>query len=259
MTADNHDPFVLAREAEPIDDPVLDLIAEHARLEQIGVDYRTRADEAFCALNSAERLRLHRQYPDRVDLPAPFGALYAEAALKEEAVRESHDRLLAAKPITLGGAIALLELTDMEHEPLIAAVIEGLREIFEREAGPCEIELSELRARAEALAAEYDAPLPEGDVGLIEAEQRLHELDPRREALGEPNTPEIEEIINLAFLAMCRLDERIATRPATTLAGAAVKLRRLLHPELGMDTGGKETDGPCLHHVLSVIERETRP
>jgi hypothetical protein len=125
----NSDPFALAREVEPSDDPVLDLIAEHARLEQIGVDYRTRADEAFFALDSAEQRRLHLQYPDDEDLPEPIGSLYAEAALKEEAANEAHDRLLATKPITLGGAIALLELTDMEHEPLIATVIEGLREI----------------------------------------------------------------------------------------------------------------------------------
>jgi hypothetical protein len=129
MTADNHDPFALARMVEPVRDPVLDLIAEHARLEQIGVDCRTRADVAFYKLDSAEQRRLRQQYPDEEDLPAPFGPLYAEAALKEEAVCESHDRLAAAKPITLGGAIALLELTDMEHEPLIAAVIEGLRAI----------------------------------------------------------------------------------------------------------------------------------
>lgn len=136
MTADNHDPFALTREPEPIADPVFALIAEHARLEQIGVDYRTRADEAFYALDSAEQRRLCQQYPEEEDLPEPFGSLYAEAALKEEAVCESHDRLLAAKPITLGGAIALLELTDMEHEPLIATVIEGLREIAALEAQP---------------------------------------------------------------------------------------------------------------------------
>jgi hypothetical protein len=62
-------------------------------------------------------------------LPEPFGPLYAEAAIKEEAVCESHDRLVATKPITLGGAIALLERCDMEYEPAIAAVLEWLCEI----------------------------------------------------------------------------------------------------------------------------------
>jgi hypothetical protein len=37
---------------------------------------------------------------------------------------------------------------------------------------------AKLRARAEALVAEYGAPLSDGDAGLIEAERRLHELDP---------------------------------------------------------------------------------
>jgi hypothetical protein len=60
-TTINSDPFALAREAEPIADPVFDLIAEHARLEQIGVDYRTRADEAFYKLDRAEQRRLHQQ------------------------------------------------------------------------------------------------------------------------------------------------------------------------------------------------------
>jgi hypothetical protein len=115
---------------------------------------------------------------------------------------------------------------------------------------------AKLRARAEALVAEYGAPLPDGDAGLIEAERRLHELDPRRLALGDNSAMGEEEITDIAFNAMCRLDERIATTPAATLAGAAVKLRRLLHPELGMEIGNGENDLPCLHHILSVIERE---
>jgi hypothetical protein len=120
---------------------------------------------------------------------------------------------------------------------------------------------AELRARAEALVAEYDAPLPEGDAGLIEAERRMHELDPRRQALadGLRITREIEEITNLVFDAMCELDTRIATTPAATLAGAAVKLRRLLHPDLGVDGTGKETDLPCLHQILAFLEGETPP
>ena len=134
-----------------------------------------------------------------------------------------------------------------ELAPLVAAVIDT----------PVELPpAGELRARAEALVAEYGAPLPEGDAGLIEAERRLHELDPRRLALRD-NSPE-EEITSIAFNAMCRLDERIATMPATTLAGAAVKLRRLLHPELGIETNG-ENDVRCLHQILAVIEREPQP
>src|SRR5947207_14823305 len=41
------------------------------------------------------------------------------------------------------------------------------------------------------------------------------------------------------------------------LAGtfSPVKLRRLLHPELGIETNG-ENDMLCLHQILAVIERE---
>ena len=130
-----------------------------------------------------------------------------------------------------------------------------------------------LRERAEALAAEYDAPLAEGDAGLIEAEQRLHKLEPRRFALREAGDIladqekakggrrlEIEaEIHDPPFNALCRLEEKIATTPAATLAGAAVKLRRLLDPDMGIEIGPGENDLPCLHQILAVIEREARP
>jgi hypothetical protein len=43
--------------------------------------------------------------------------------------------------------------------------------------------MAALRERCEALAAEYAAPLPEGDTGIIEAMRRLEELNPRGTAL----------------------------------------------------------------------------
>jgi hypothetical protein len=235
----NTDPFALARAAEPHGDDaiLLKLIEEHGRLWQRGTE-----------LHESEQQEEAKGYDDGC-----------------ECLR---DQIRVTKPSTIAGAIAQLELAAEHDDPdRVITTIAGLVEIAAREAGPCEPELSdlekaELRARAEALTAEYDAPLPEGDAGLIEAERRMHELEPRRKALDDDGfqiTAEIEEeIINPLFLAMCRLDERSATRPATTLGGAAVKLRRLLHPELGMDTGGKESDLPCLHHVLSVIEREAQ-
>jgi hypothetical protein len=60
------------------------------------------------------------------------------------------------------------------------------REIKARHAGAIGAEQeqnAELRRHAEALAAEYDAPLADGDAGLIEAEQRFHKFEPRRVAL----------------------------------------------------------------------------
>src|SRR5438105_3246923 len=48
-----------------------------------------------------------------------------------------------------------------------------------------EPEMAKLRARAEALAAEYGGPLPDGDAGLIEAERRHTEMRRRSSALYE--------------------------------------------------------------------------
>jgi hypothetical protein len=128
MMGDNHDPFALARVVEPVRDPILDLIADEDRLRSIGIGHRCRADEAIYALSKEERRRLHEQYPDEEDLPEPFGPLYAEAVRYEEEAGEIHDRIAATKPITLDGAIALLEFAEPD-EPLIITAIEGLREI----------------------------------------------------------------------------------------------------------------------------------
>jgi len=82
----------------------------------------------------------------------------------------------------------------------------------------------ELRAHAEALAAEYRMPLPEGDAGLIEAERRLLEFDPRVKALPE------------------------------TRAGAIVKLRYLLRDGAPLLNGAEEP----LEQILALLERETQ-
>ena len=76
MSADiiNFDPFALAREAEPAPDPIFDLIAEQDRLRSIGIDYRSRADEAMYALSKEEQERLREQHPEEEDLPEPAGS-----------------------------------------------------------------------------------------------------------------------------------------------------------------------------------------
>jgi len=48
------------------------------------------------------------------------------------------------------------------------------------------------------------------------------------------------------------LDKIIAKTPPVTLAGAAVKLRRLLDPDLGMEIGESEDDFPSIRQVLSL-------
>ena len=140
MSADiiNFDPFALAREAEPAPDPIFDLIAEQDRLRSIGIDYRSRADEAMYALSKEERQRLHQQYPDEEDLPEPFGSLYAEACRYEEEAAELFDRVANTKPVTLAGVLAMADLCPdaIEVHPYMGIAIEGLRDIVEREAQP---------------------------------------------------------------------------------------------------------------------------
>jgi hypothetical protein len=71
----------------------------------------------------------------RNDLPEPFGPLYAEAGRYEDMAGEVDDRIVATKPVTLDGAIALPEFAS-EAPEAVATVIEGLRAIVEREARP---------------------------------------------------------------------------------------------------------------------------
>src|SRR5438445_725922 len=79
---------------------------------------------------------------------------------------------------------------------------------------------AELRARAEALAAEYSAPLPDGDAGLIEAERRHREIRQQtrslyREFFKIDAQTEKEIIIEIIDPVRYRLSDFIEqTRPA---------------------------------------------
>jgi hypothetical protein len=116
----------------------------------------------------------------------------------------------------------------------------------------------ELRARAEALAAEYGAPLPEGDAGLIEAERRIREFKPRAKALHrdfkitmESETQILEPIV---YEAEFELHDFIGGTPPETRAGAIVKLRYLLgHGNLLLN-GAEEP----LEQILALLEREAQ-
>ena len=44
--------------------------------------------------------------------------------------------------------------------------------------------------------------------------------------------------------------------PPGSLAGCAVKLRTLLHPDIGIETGNHEYDLPSLRQILAAIETE---
>jgi hypothetical protein len=91
------------------------------------------------------------------------------------------------------------------------------------------------------------------DAALIEAETQIALALRRVDAM-----PEGEASAELDMKA-ARLDRFIATRPPTTLAGAAVKLRRLLDPETGITIGRNEFDIIALAQVLALLHRLAGP
>lgn len=121
----------------------------------------------------------------------------------------------------------------------------------------------ELRARCEAIAAEFDpATLPDGDAGLIEAERRLHEVLRLDKSLyrdfGEI-TPDVENEIIIAILDPVRerLRELVEQTRPSGLAGVAAKLRLLTDPTIGIIVGEpSEGDITCLKQVAEFVERE---
>jgi hypothetical protein len=139
----------------------------------------------------------------------------------------------------------------------------------ENEAPPAPAaDLAELRSRAEALAAEYTAPLPDkeaGDAGLIEAARRLRDVGARDKALyrdpavSEHDTLEPEDVLE-AVLAPARefLFDYIEQTAPTTLTGAAVKLRRATDQDFGVSNpafaAGEGSES--LNQVLEFVERE---
>jgi hypothetical protein len=95
--------------------------------------------------------------------------------------------------------------------------------------------------------------LARGDAELIAAEKEIAALlatAKRQSDAGDDSAwaASLDEVF--------RLDGLVATTAAATLAGAAVKLRRMLDPNLGLANGEKDSDLPCLHQILAAIERE---
>jgi hypothetical protein len=105
------------------------------------------------------------------------------------------------------------------------------------------------------LAAEYGAPLPEGDAGLIEAEMRDRQLTARRHALLDEfgDSVEVERIVNGPIEPPeKRPGDFIEETAARTLAGAAAKLR-FMHRSAAYGDSRWEAMGA---QVLQLIEKE---
>lgn len=141
-----------------------------------------------------------------------------------------------AKRITLEGAAALAPgfvftyyrrlFPGMPLDPAGIPLVESAE--ADDEAHP----LTELRRRAEALAAEYDLPLPAGDAGLIEAERRRAALAAAEKALSAEFRhydlgPDEDDALAPVGAADDRLWRFIHEEPASSAAGIAVKLRVL--------------------------------
>jgi hypothetical protein len=86
------------------------------------------------------------------------------------------------------------------------------------------------------------------DAWLVTAEREIATLRTRSDELSATGDfGDHPEIWNRIF----QLDDEIARTPVSTLAGAAVKLRRLADPKIGLEAGQGEDDP----EVLAVVER----
>jgi hypothetical protein len=211
------DPFALARQGKD-DAQLFVLVAEEARLREIGCDFRERADALFFAINDR---RERFQDIEEEDLPEPIGPLYAEAQRYEAAADESYDRIRAARPATIADATAVLQrAADYDDPNLARAAIAGLREIAMRDSGS-------------------------GDPELRQAERDLAALLSK---FGGNDDPPVDDEMKRVYSLIN------ATAPAT-LAGVLVKLRFLADPDIGMEAGDRDDDYSSLRQILSFLEQ----
>jgi hypothetical protein len=112
-----------------------------------------------------------------------------------------------------------------------------------------------LQARMDAFAADYAAPLPAGDAGLVEAWRRYAEIDRRfdEEGLGDSfeglDLDVSQSIIDDTIVPLQdELREFIKATEPRTIAGALVTLR-LVHEYENLD------EDPATVAALAVIER----
>ena len=118
--------------------------------------------------------------------------------------------------------------------------------------------MAALRERWEALAAEYVAPLPEGDAGIIAAIERARDLEVRDRAIyREFNvTFEIEADVRNPIIgpALDHLNDYILDTPPVGRDGVLAKLRYVIDDRNGLITEGAAEP---LKQVLAVLERDT--
>ena len=116
-----------AATAAAIADPVLDLIRNEDAIRLVACKFRSRADDILFAMPDEEYDRTC--HLDEEKLRAPIGPLYAQANRAEERAGILFDRIARTKPTTIQGAIAQLELSGNNDDPLVKMAIAGLRDI----------------------------------------------------------------------------------------------------------------------------------
>lgn len=90
------------------------------------------------------------------------------------------------------------------------------------------------------------------DAGFLAAERELAELRQQREDFSarHHHVDPPEE----SWDRSTALEAQIATSPPVSFVTVAVKLRRLLDPEVGMQAGPCDTDLPSLRQILDFLE-----
>ena len=90
------------------------------------------------------------------------------------------------------------------------------------------------------------------DAGVIAAEREIATLRARSdEFIDAGDFSDHPEIWDRIF----QLIDEITMTPVLTLAGAAVKLRSLADPKIGLEVGQGDGDPESIRHVLVIVER----
>ena len=87
------------------------------------------------------------------------------------------------------------------------------------------------------------------DAALLAAKDAMQDL---RARFNRSTDSDVREAILGDTYALL---DRMVTMPATTLAGAAAKLRIVIEPEFGLPDVEHDTYLPMLRDVLAVVER----
>src|SRR5579883_1477111 len=109
---------------------------------------------------------------------------------------------------------------------------------------------------AALVAARSPAALapPVGDEAFIAAEGEIKRC--LAQLAGMPvETSDDEEAREPVYAVLFQIDDWVRGTPPASLAGVAVKLRRLCDPELGLPAGDSPLHWSCLRQCLEAVER----